>query len=202
MSNLMRVLGSQTVADPSALEQKVRAAAAQRVKNHEMRNMARKLTPAERKDKMKKKQERDADEAIWVALFCVGSLDNPKVRFKIDINAQQTMLTGQALMVDDWGASLIVVEGGPRAVRRFVRLMMLRIRWGQLSPSRHGVDAAKEEIDSASPKLNFCRLVWKGEVRRRTFKGFRFEVCPDAQTARRALELRGVPHYWDACAQR
>merc|ERR1711939_1026124 len=95
MSNLMRVLGSQTVADPSALEQKVRAAAAQRVKNHEMRNMARKLTPAERKDKMKKKQERDADEAIWVALFCVGSPDNPKVRFKIDINAQQTMLTGQ-----------------------------------------------------------------------------------------------------------
>ena len=41
LSNMMRVLQEQAVADPSAVEKKVREQMAQRIQNHEMRNQAR-----------------------------------------------------------------------------------------------------------------------------------------------------------------
>ena len=40
---------NEAVADPSAMEAKVRAEMAKRVQNHEMRNQARKLTPQQKR---------------------------------------------------------------------------------------------------------------------------------------------------------
>ena len=51
LANFMKVLGDQAVADPSKIEKKVMEMVRSRVENHEMRNLARKLTPAERKAK-------------------------------------------------------------------------------------------------------------------------------------------------------
>ncbi|RLN44368.1 hypothetical protein BBJ28_00012632 [Nothophytophthora sp. Chile5] len=69
LSNMMRVLSEQAVADPSAIERKVRQQVAQREKNHEMRNLARKLTPEERREKKLRKIKEDAAGDIHVALF-------------------------------------------------------------------------------------------------------------------------------------
>ena len=69
LSNMMRVLSEQAVADPSAIERKVREQIAQREKNHEMRNLARKLTPEERREKRLRKIKDDAAGDIHVALF-------------------------------------------------------------------------------------------------------------------------------------
>ena len=55
LSNLMRVLQDQAVANPSSIEAKVRGQMAERLKNHEMGNLARKLTPAERAEKKRRK---------------------------------------------------------------------------------------------------------------------------------------------------
>merc|ERR1712063_120216 len=49
MSNLMRVLGDEAVADPTTVERKVRQQVEQRRKEHEQRNEARKLPVEERK---------------------------------------------------------------------------------------------------------------------------------------------------------
>merc|ERR1712174_352 len=51
MSNLMRVLGDEAIADPSTVERKVRQQVEQRRKEHEQRNEARKLPVEERKAK-------------------------------------------------------------------------------------------------------------------------------------------------------
>lgn len=73
LSNMMRVLSEQAVADPSAIERKVREQVAQREKNHEMRNLARKLTPEERREKKLRKIKEDAAGDIHVAVFkCVA----------------------------------------------------------------------------------------------------------------------------------
>lgn len=69
LSNMMRVLSEQAVADPSAIEKKVREQVAQREKNHEMRNLARKLTPEERREKKLRKIKEDAAGDIHVAVF-------------------------------------------------------------------------------------------------------------------------------------
>ena len=59
ISNLMQAAKDEAVADPSAMEAKVRAEMAQRIKNHEERNAARKLTPQEKRDKKKRKLTND-----------------------------------------------------------------------------------------------------------------------------------------------
>ena len=52
------------MADPSKMEAKVMEQVAGRVMNHEMRNQARKLTPAERKDKRRRKLEEDTSKEV------------------------------------------------------------------------------------------------------------------------------------------
>lgn len=47
----MRVLGEEAVQDPTAIEQQVRDQMAERQQAHDDRNEARKLTPAERREK-------------------------------------------------------------------------------------------------------------------------------------------------------
>ena len=55
MSNLMKVLGSEATQDPTKLEMEIRSAAAEREQAHIDRNIARKLTPAERREKKERK---------------------------------------------------------------------------------------------------------------------------------------------------
>lgn len=59
-----------------------------------------------------------------MALFRVRDLSNPQIRFKVDVNAQENMLSGGVLMCKDpsygeLGMNLVVVEGGPKAIRRY-----------------------------------------------------------------------------------
>jgi U4/U6 small nuclear ribonucleoprotein PRP3 len=94
LSNFMKMLGDQAVADPSKVEQRVQLQMQQRQLNHEMRNQARKLTPAERKEKKRKKLHEDTSRQVHVAVFRVKDFSDSKHRFKVDVNAQQYNLTG------------------------------------------------------------------------------------------------------------
>jgi U4/U6 small nuclear ribonucleoprotein PRP3 len=69
LSNFMKVLGDQAVADPSKVEQRVLLQMRQRQLNHEMRNQARKLTPQERREKKRKKLQEDTSREVHVAVF-------------------------------------------------------------------------------------------------------------------------------------
>lgn len=125
----MKVLGDQAVADPSKVEMKVMEQMQQRVLNHEMRNQAAKLTPQERKEKKTKKlQELDyiSLHGVQVAVFRVRNFSNLKFRFKVDVNAQQHFLSGTVLFCCE-GLNLVVAEGGPKGINKFVRLMLERL---------------------------------------------------------------------------
>merc|ERR1719331_442937 len=94
MSNLMRVLGDQAIADPSAIERKVRQEMKERSAAHEARNEANKLAPEERRAKKIDKWKSLKDhEGCTVLLFKVKSLSKRYV-YKIDQNAQQHHMTG------------------------------------------------------------------------------------------------------------
>jgi U4/U6 small nuclear ribonucleoprotein PRP3 len=131
LSNFMKVLGDQAVADPSKVELRVMQQMQQRVLNHEMRNAAAKLTPKERKEKKVRKLHEDTSRSVSVAAFRVTDFSNLKHRFKVDVNAQQHFLSGIVLLCQDppMGLNLVVGEGGPKGIRKFVRLMTERIRW-------------------------------------------------------------------------
>ncbi|KAL7691600.1 putative U4/U6 small nuclear ribonucleoprotein Prp3 [Plasmopara halstedii] len=194
LSNMMRVLSEQAVADPSAIERKVREQIAQREKNHEMRNIARKLTPEERREKKLRKIKKDAAGDIHVAVFKVPDLSNPQHRFKVDVNAQQFHLTGGVLICKDSNINMVVAEGGKKAIKQYTKLMMRRIDWNGAREAEQGSGSEDENVAKAN---NGCLLVWQGMVARKSFNNFRFQECRTSATARKVMEAKNVAHYWD-----
>src|SRR5690349_7888450 len=69
ITNMMRVLGTQAIMDPTEVEKEVKAQMEARQKAHDERNQARKLTAEERKEKKAKKVAEDIGTEIRVALF-------------------------------------------------------------------------------------------------------------------------------------
>ena len=103
------MLGEQAVTDPSKVEMRVLQQMQQRVLNHEMRNLAAQLTPAERAAKRMKKLQEDTSRIVHVAVFKVNALTNPKHRFKVDVNAQQYYLSGTVLLNQEVTAESTII---------------------------------------------------------------------------------------------
>eukprot|EP00897_Mesotaenium_endlicherianum_P004436 jgi/Mesen1/401/ME000010S_10855 len=188
MSNLMRVLGTQAVQDPTKLEREVRTAAAEREQAHVDRNLARKLTPAEKREKKERKLFDDPHTVeTVVSVYRVGSLAHPQTRFKVDINAQENHLSGCVVISDDM--TVVVVEGVSKAIKRYSKLMLKRINWAT---------AVEDDKDEDAPeKTNSCVLVWQGSVARPSFERFTIHQCRTAAAARKHMADAGVGHYWD-----
>ncbi|KAI8805098.1 U4/U6 small nuclear ribonucleoprotein Prp3 [Cladochytrium replicatum] len=189
ISNLMRVLGAEAVQDPTKIEQQVRAQIAQRLASHKRHNESMKLTDEQKKQKKRNKLMEDTSKVVQVAVFRVKNLSHPLHRNKIDFNAQQNFLTGVAILHE--GLNLVVVEGGPKAIRRYKKLMLRRINWSDAT-------AADNDEVGEGPSSKDCVQVWEGEVQRRFFDNFRFKKCDSDTSAKQFLEKFGAPHYWEA----
>ncbi|XP_056157750.1 U4/U6 small nuclear ribonucleoprotein Prp3 [Lampris incognitus] len=87
ISNLMRVLGTEAVQDPTKVEAHVRAQMAKRQKAHEEANAARKLTAEQRKEKKVKKLKEDLNHGVHIAVYRIRNLQNPAKKFKVEANA-------------------------------------------------------------------------------------------------------------------
>ena len=59
MSNFMKIMSKEAIADPSRVEQKVKKMVEKRLEDHLKRNEDNKLTRDQREAKMKRKHERD-----------------------------------------------------------------------------------------------------------------------------------------------
>merc|ERR1712113_179268 len=193
MSNLMRVLGDEAIADPSTVERKVRAQVEQRRKEHEQRNEARKLPAEERKAKKKQKWMAEQEPTTQVLVFKIKDLANKRHLFKIDMNAQQFHLTGCCISCPGV-ANIVIVEGGPRASKRYKKLMTRRIKWTE--------DQKDDDEEVTAPKLqDHCVLIWEGVVKQRSFKNWKVTHARTEQEARKTLADRGGEHYWEMLAR-
>ena len=109
------------------------------------------------------------------------------------------------------GTNLVVVEGGPRGVKKFAKLMLRRIKWagdeldqamgrGEAAAAAAGGgeegDEAPREVHVYNPDAT-CELVWTGSVLKKAFPKFTFLECASVQQARKALDAKGVATYWD-----
>ncbi|PVD36301.1 hypothetical protein C0Q70_03279 [Pomacea canaliculata] len=109
MANLMRVLGSEAVQDPTKVEAHVRAQMAKRQKAHEEANAARKLTAEQRREKKIRKIKEDTSLGVNVAVYRVRDLSNLSHKFKIETNSKQLFMTGFVVLYKD--CNVVVVEG-------------------------------------------------------------------------------------------
>jgi len=103
---------------------------------------------------------------LFVAVRVGDMSRTPRIRFKIDVSAQQYAFTGCAIIYE--GCNMVVVEGGPKAIKRFTHLMLNRINWDQKDAKKEGDDAEESESESDSEvedgprkKGGKCALVWQ-----------------------------------------
>ena len=185
ISNMMRVLESDAVLDPTKVEAHVRAQMAQRKATHEKMNSDRKLTPEQRKQKTIRKLKEDTTAGVKVAIFRVSNLNNPSKKFKVETNAKQLFMTGSVVLYED--VNVVVVEGGPKQLKKYKALMLHRIKWEEETLK----DKEGQEIE------NKCVLVWEGETKERHFGDVKFKQCPTESFAREFFKNAGVEHYWD-----
>ncbi|VDK33462.1 unnamed protein product [Taenia asiatica] len=188
LANLMRVLGSEAVQDPSKVEAYVRKQMESRKKAHEAANASRKLTKEQARFKRIRKIREDTSVRTHVAVYRVRDLTNPAHRFKVETNANQLFMTGLVAMHSD--CNVVIVEGGPKQQRRFKRLMLHRIKWLE---NKRGVVDSEVANSIHAP----CTLVWEGTVKQRAFENMQVKVCPTELFARELFRKRDVEHYWD-----
>lgn len=96
-------------------------------------NEAKKLTKEQRHEKIRRKFERDIKKECRACLFKIEDLSDKRIKFKLDKNAQQLYLTGICIYANKAHTnglpSLLLVEGGPLAIKKYKTLMLRRIKW-------------------------------------------------------------------------
>lgn len=50
---------------------------------------------------------------------------------------------------------------------------------------------------SGRTEANSCDLLWRGNMPKRAFVGFKFQESKNSAAARKMLKARGVEHFWD-----
>ena len=207
LSNFMKVLGDQAVLDPSQMEQKVMEQMQARRIKHEEHNLKNKLSKEQLRAKKERRLAENTSEKVSVALFWVKDMSHRYHRTKVDLNAQQNNITGGVLECERPKLSLVICEGGPKAIKRYTRLMTVRMDWtgktvGGNSDESDGEEtkAGEGEDGEATQKFNpnnSCELVWTGMAVKRMFNSFVFQSCSTAEKTRQVLEGKGVAHFFD-----
>ena len=123
-------------------------------------NAERKLTKEQRSEKLEKKLTEDVSEAVTVALFLVKDMSHRYHRTKVDLNAQQFKITGGVLECESPKMSLIICEGGPKAIKKYTRLMMVRMKW-KGENFLLGEDNDDEDMDEGSNQDEDSKVVQK-----------------------------------------
>lgn len=221
LANLMRVLTSDAVQDPTRVEARVRREVAMRKHTHEKANAERKLTDEQRREKKETKKMDEDKKGIYGAVYKIKNLSDPSHQFKVRKNADQLNLTGLCIFNPTF--NMVYVEGAPKFMKNYKRLMLHRIPWTEAARPRNvddvevalenpdsdvegeeeGVGASaegkgKDKEASAQTSLedNTCHLIWEGALRERTFTGFKARSCPTDRDAKDVLgeKMKG---YWD-----
>lgn len=206
LRNFIQVLGDQAFLDPSQIEQKVQEQVQARHRAHLERNESAKLTKKQRAAKRTHKYEEDTTTSVATAIFFVKDMSHPYHRTKIDLNAQQLNLSGCVLECSqDPSFACVIVEGGPKAIKRYARLMLFRMKWTGLDdededPVEHDV-VVDDVVTAKFNPANECKAVWQGMSIKRLFHGFLFQSCETHEQARKILKAKGASNYWDQVFQ-
>ena len=192
LSNLIRTKGKDAIENPTQIEEEVRKQMQERLLQHQMKNQMSKLTPMERRAKKEAKIQRDKEKETLVAVFRVLDLSNGRHKFKVETNALQNQLTGVCVRYGK--TNVVIVEGGPKAVSFYKKLMLRRIDWNEREQDDHTVT-----IEGKVP--NECHLVWEGSVAKPAFTNFTVHDLQTETKVKKLLDEKGVSHYFELAKQ-
>jgi len=199
LTNMMRVLTQQAIADPTKVEMNVRREMLARERLHNKANEDRKLTDEQRKQKTETKKLEDEQKGIYAVAFKIRYLINGLHKTKVRMNAEQNGLKGVVVYFPKF--SLVIVEGGSKGIKKYKHLMLSRIKWTE-EPLKAGgveeqpVETRPEESNDMMPSANqslednYCQQVWEGQMKEISFRGFRTRLCPTEGLAKDFLGTR------------
>jgi U4/U6 small nuclear ribonucleoprotein PRP3 len=203
--NMMRVMGEQAIADPTAVEMLVESQIQQRHDDHVNANQSRKLTKEEQHAKITANQAKDQQKGIHMCVFKINTLAYGKHRYQIDQNAKQLGLQGVTIFNPD--LNLVIIEGGAFSVNKYKKLMLQRIKW-QENGLPTETQAEKQASDPrwlhATDELgnlkdhthNKCILIFEGEVKQHSFRKWGSKMCETAGEARELLARSKLDSLW------
>ena len=181
------------------MEKEVRKIVEERKLQHEQQNQQRKLTKDQQKEKFVKKLKKDSSKESKICIFSVPNLFNHEIRHIINKNAKGLLLNGLCLIPTKFSnlgiPSIIVIEGGERAVKFFKRLLMVRIPNKLKRQKKKG---GKKESDSSSEQKNqeFASLVWEGKIIESKLKKWVMAEITTPIEGKKMFQERGLEHYW------
>jgi len=151
LANLMKVLTSAAVQDPTKVEARVRREVALRREKHERDNAERQLTPEQKREQKERKKEKEEQKGVYGACFKIEYLVNNAHKFKIKANADQLGLSGLCIFHPDF--ALVYVEGSAASIKHYKRLMTVRIDWTEEARPRaeeegEAADGDGDEVDA------------------------------------------------------
>lgn len=158
-----------------------------------------------------------ADIDLIMLNFRVKTLSDLAHRYKVRKNAEQLNLTGVCIFNPSF--SMVYVEGAPKFIRKYKRLMLERIAWTEAARPRGAEEVEIDNGDSAddeggeskgkgkaviqdetgeavSLEDNKCFIIWEGQLRDRAFNSFKPRSCPTDSSAKELLGAR-LSGYWD-----
>jgi U4/U6 small nuclear ribonucleoprotein PRP3 len=203
--NMMRVMGEQAIADPTAVEMLVESQIQQRHDDHVTSNQERKLTKEQQHAKLAQNQSKDAQKGLYMCVFKINTLSYGKHRYQIDQNAKQLALLGVTIFNPD--LNLVIVEGGLFSITKFKKLMLQRINWQDNAPPTD-IQAEKQASDPRwlqpmdeqgnlkDHSTNKCTLIFEGEVKQNSFRKWGSKMCETAGEARELLARSKLDSLW------
>jgi U4/U6 small nuclear ribonucleoprotein PRP3 len=179
-------LMAKCVFDPTHLEHDLEKDMEERKQAHEDRNLARKLTPLEVKEKKERRMYDDKRSKIPIMVYRITYPDPSFDWFKVDINAVENRLSGVCLITNEM--ALIIVEGCSKSQARYEKLILNRMKWEA---------TAKKHLGLTPSAANTVSLLWKGSIKARTFTKFRLYKNLSNDQAKKILHDHCVEHFWD-----
>lgn len=203
--NIMRVMGEQAIADPTAVEMLVESQIAERHDSHLKMNEDRKLTKEERLAKLEANQQKDAQKGLYMCVFKIDTLAFGRHRFQIDQNAKQLALTG--ITIFNPKMCLVIVEGGIHSINKYKKLMLHRIKWDEnarpteIQVEKQASDPQWMRSVDADGNLkdlsyNRCVLVFEGELKQHGFRKWGSKMCETDGEARQLLSRSKIDSMW------
>jgi U4/U6 small nuclear ribonucleoprotein PRP3 len=194
-SNVMSVYTNEAIKDPTLMEMKARNEVEQRRLKHVEDNQARKLTPDQHYEKFVAKLDKEKSKGIFCAVFRIENLSDGRHKFLVNHNATKMHFTGITIFNPKF--CLVVVEGGFLHIKKFVKLLLHRIRWTENAPPKPNAMANGEDTEPP-PDLskNKCMLVWHGQLKTNRFPRWMLKDAETEQDAKDILARNEAEHFW------
>lgn len=98
---------------------------------------------------------------------------------------------------------MVIVEGGPKSIKAYKKLMLRRIDWNDMPAPRNmaNMDIDQDTNNNNNSMMdgeNKCHLVWNGQVKNKAFKKFTWKSFESEKMARQELTKWHAENYWDA----